>query len=50
MREREPVGLRVGADIGQPQALRLVDQHAEHAVSARQLTDDAGACPHRCRR
>ena len=37
--ERKAVGLRVLADVAQPQRPRLGDQHPEDAVAARQLAD-----------
>ena len=39
MRERKAVGLRVRADVGQAERLRLADQHAEHAAPARKVAD-----------
>ena len=41
MRQREPVRLGVRADVGQPQRLRIPDQHPEHAAPVRQVADRA---------
>jgi hypothetical protein len=39
MPDRKAVGVRMLADRGQPQRLRIVDQHAQHATPARQIPD-----------
>ena len=39
MSRREPEALRVGMQVGQPQRLRIEDQHPEDAVTFRVRTD-----------
>ena len=45
MSRREPVAAGVPADVGQAQRGGMLDQHAEHAASARQIADRS-ACLH----
>ena len=39
MVHREPVALGMLADVGQPQRLRVLNQHPEHAAPARKVAD-----------
>jgi hypothetical protein len=44
----EPVGARMGADVGQPQRPGVGDQHAEHAATARKVADRPRGWRRRC--